>query len=677
MEEKSTMDLLLEKFMSQQPVSQQEFTLGRVTISLMSNNAFFYGLDGRQVNWIHSRASVADGRMIDTRTAVRTGVTSETEEGKLHLHVEYEGNGLRLTQHMTLEEDKPYFIGSCQVKDLQNEQTESNYLAPLDFAYPNAQCNPLFLSLDQKMLLVPYDNDMWVRYESTPLRPGRTSYEVTAIYNELTNEGMVVGALDFDNWKNAIRCSAWDARCYTAFSGVADECTHDLYPHGTLIGESVSSARFMCGWYDDIRTGMEVFGKLAMEGKPRFHWSGPVPFGWNSFSAINMAMPLLEHWEGTSKFFSEELPNFCDSNGSTFINMDANFLLDPVRMQEVMANIRSRGQQPGSYMVPGIAITMLADLMPLRGAPGKTMKDILLKDHKGDPYPTIDGSLPVDITIPEAEQNMRLWIRELVEQGFAYIKIDFLAHSAVEAVRYDKRIRTGRQAMNRFYQILWEELDPEKIGREVFVDLSIAPLFPGGGGHGRRCCCDSFGQHEDVRYVLNALNFGWWTNGSLYQFADPDHTVLSHSFVDGRGDTDYYSAKSRFNASVISGTVMLLSDNYGPTGDEDRIARTRERTRELANNPKLNEIARFGKAFVPAYLRSDTTNVYFLHHQGRSFVALFNFDSERRTVSVPAAVVKARQAGEAENLNNGQRFAYDGEISVTLEGFDSAVLELF
>ena len=65
-------------------------------------------------------------------------------------------------------------------------------------------------------------------------------------------------------------------------------------------------------------------------------------------------------------------------------------------------------------------------------------------------------------------------------------------------------------ALNYAYSVLSEKID--RAGREIFVSLSIAPLFPTFLGHSRRCCCDAFGHHEDVRYVLNALNFAWWTN---------------------------------------------------------------------------------------------------------------------------------------------------------------------
>ncbi len=656
------------------PQVVKEMSFGRMTITLMDTNAFFFALDGEKITMCQSLASVKDGRMIDTRSAKLVSFDGAESGENMNLSLVFEQNGLKFTNHITLFKDKRYFVAQGELEDLTRE-TETNYIAPLDFAYPNAECKPLFLSLDQRMLLVPYDNDMWVRYESDHLRPGRTSYDVTAIFEANNNTGMVIGALDFDTWKNAIKCSAWDARCYTAFSGVADECTHDIYPHGTIIGKSVKSARFLCGWYDDIRCGMEEYGKVAMEDKFYFKWKNVVPFGWNSYSCSVSLFHTLQSWETTSKFFDENLPNFKDSEGSAYINLDANFGLNKDEVKRVISDIKSRGQKAGSYMGPLMAHKLLG-IMPLKGNPTKNLLDLVMKDKNGNPYPTIDGSIPIDITLHEAEENLRLTIRDLVETGFDYIKIDFLSHGAVEGERYDKSIRTGRQAMMRFYNILREEIDPEKVGREIFIDLSIAPLFPAGYGHGRRCCCDAFGHHEDVRYILNALNYGWWTNGTLYQFADPDHTVLQQSFVDGRGQTDFNAARSRYNASVISGTIMLLSDNYGPAGEETQIAEAKRRTIELANNEKLNEIARFHKAFVPAYLCDGTTNVYFLHHNDRHFVALFNFDGEERRVSVPAEKVGMNNIGTMYNVNNGEEKEYDNEISVLLGAYDSCILEI-
>lgn len=266
-----TEKLSIEKAMAlfmKSPSVERSFCLGRIRFDFYDNNAVGFALDEKVVTKFFSEASVMDGRRISTRTARRIGF----EEDGLCLAVTYEENDLRLIQQLRVTPDSPYFLAQASVKDLLEEETRSNYIAPLDFAYPDARCDPLFLSLDQKMLLVPYDNDMWVRYESAPLRPGRTSYDVTAIYDEHTNQGLVIGALDYFDWKNAIRCSQQDARCYTAFSGIADAGTHDIVPHGDLAGPQVSSSRFVCGWYQDIREGLEAFGALSMEGKPSFHW---------------------------------------------------------------------------------------------------------------------------------------------------------------------------------------------------------------------------------------------------------------------------------------------------------------------------------------------------------------------------------------------------------------------
>lgn len=674
MDRQEIISKIAKKLLDNSPSLTGSYIEDLVQIDFLSDGSFRYIVNNQPIHFARSKASVADGRTIDTRSAKQKEILSDTRKNGRVIYATYEENGLRLVQHFELLSGKPFFVLSCYVEDLRHKTTESNYIAPLVFGYPDENCNPLFRSLDQKMLLVPYDNDMWVRYESAPLRPGRTSYDITAIYDEKTNNGLIIGALDFTEWKNAVQCSSTDARCYTAFSGIADAGTHDCMPHGTLIGDTVTSSRFMCGWYDDIRFGLEEYGRVCMEGKPSFSWNGPVPFGWNSFAGVSFEMPLIQHWKEASRFIKEETPNFCDNNGVTYINLDANFFLSKKELRNAIKEMHERGQKAGSYMAPLISHSLLG-MIPLRGSAGKTMKSIAMKDSEGKTFPAVDGSVPVDITLPAAEKNLRLWIQELVDDGFDYIKIDFLSHGAVEGPRHDKNVRTGRQALSRIYDILREELDPEKIGREIFVDLSIAPLFPAGGGHARRCCCDAFGHHEDVRYVLNALNFGWWTSGTLYRFADPDHTVLYHAFPDKREATDLNSARSRFLASAISGTVMLLSDNYGPTGEETDVQNAKERAVELANNPEINRIARIGTAFRPLELKSDTADLYYLHHDGSIYVAVFNFDSQDKEMMIPVEKIGAPRAGNVSHLWSGKSEIYDGKLSVKMQGYDCDLLK--
>ena len=44
---------------------------------------------------------------------------------------------------------------------------------------------------------------------------------------------------------------------------------------------------------------------------------------------------------------------------------------------------------------------------------------------------------------------------------------------------------------------------------------------------------------------------------------------------------------------------MMLSDNYGPVGDDAIIRQARFRAEKIANCAAINEVARLGQAFRP------------------------------------------------------------------------------
>ena len=104
--------------------------------------------------------------------------------------------------------------------------------------------------------------------------------------------------------------------------------------------------------------------------------------------------------------------------------------------------------------------------------------------------PAVDGLYALDCTHPAWEGYARDFIRGVAEEGFDYLKIDFLGHGSMEAKFADPSIRTGRQAYCHGMGILLDEL--LKQDHPIFLSLSIAPIFPYGFGHARRCCCDSF-----------------------------------------------------------------------------------------------------------------------------------------------------------------------------------------
>jgi len=672
-QDKTMIEKLAENLLSRPPRVESEERLGDAAIRLLSDGSVYYLRKGEKIRPFHSKARSADGREINTRSAKNRGTTILDIEDVLGLgkkvRTVFEENGLRLYREVILRPGGELTV-QLFLSEQKRKTVRSRYLVPIDAPYPDKEGKALFLSLDQKMLLVPYDNDMWTRYESSVPRPGRTSYDITAIYDEESFEGLILGALDFDVWKNAISWAAHDARAFLACSGAADAATHDTMPHGIVSGAEVASARFCMFWSDNIKSGMEHYAALCTRVQPPRPWSGKAIFGWNSYSALGLGL-RLSHWEEAGDFIHDALPGFSDEDGVTYINLDGCFGMNPHEIRRIVEKLHARGQKAGWYASPCNCIAPLGNL-PIPGTL-IPLKNLILEDDRGVPLPPADGSVPLDVTHPLWEQYARHQIRSVLELGFDYIKLDFLSHGGVEGAHYRKDF-TGRMALNHAYRILEDEL--RRADREIFVSLSIAPLFPYFLGNARRCCCDSFGHIEDVRYVLNALNFGWWTNGTLYRYNDPDHLALYHSVVDGRGIIPEADARSRYLSGIISGTLMILSDNYGPQGDPHRIRAARQRTMALAANPRLNALARLGKAFVPVELRSDTTPFYTLAHEGKHYAAIFNFSREPQTLRFCAARGGLPEKGRAVSLLTEGEFPYETEICVTLPGHDCGLFEI-
>lgn len=713
MENQEVLQALLAALRKEPPSILAEVQTKKAEIAILDQGLFQYSLEGEQVCKAYSQGKTLDGREIDTRRSQLLSRETFSFEGKLGNGVGirslYQQGQLQLRQEIIVYEN-----GAATVQIFlhdEKETTNTRYLAPFAMPYPDGKGKELFLSLDQKMLLVPYDNDMWSRYESAVPACGRQSYDVTAIYDETSLEGLVIGALNFDVWKNAIRWAAHDARSLTAYCGAADDGTHDCCLHAPVVGEWVASAPFVFFWSKDVRDGMEIYGDMCASLIPARPWkNGKVPFGWNSYSALGMGLKL-SHWQEAGDFMKEELPNYCDEDGVTYVNLDGAFGLDQAEIKRTIDMLHARGQKAGWYANPcnwfpaggdmpisyfvgaGAAVSedmkecmnvaasedaaISENVVPVSEGLAEEWKtrigDLFLRDHQGNIMPAADGTVPLDVTHPMWEKMARATIRRLVNLGVDYIKLDFLSHGSVEGAHYQKEY-TGRMALNMAYQILSEEIDAAE--REIFVSLSIAPLFPYFLGNARRACCDTFGHHDDVRYVLNALNFAWWTNGRIYRFNDPDHVPLYLSVIDGRCATTEAEARSRYYASAISGTVMMLSDNYGLEGNSEVIEMSRKRARQFADDSKVNAIARMGKAFVPVELKDGTTSFYTLCHEGNYYAAIFNFAGERQTLSFEAERGRLPKSGTFCDIHGGERIAYDQTISVTLDGWDAVILEI-
>ena len=629
------------------------------------NGVFTLYLGDRPLLSASASAKDADADcMIDSREAV----LAETRENENGLTLIYENSrGLVLIEKLTATEAGA--IAQCSLRRQNGSPVKTNALTPL-IAHSKGDETPyLWRDLGAKMLLVPYDNDMWMRYEAVALRAGRKSYDVTVLFNEDSREGLLIGAMDFDVWKNAIACPGMDARILEARcgQGASDEGSHDYAPHGIVEGEEAFSSRFLIAYGEDWRTLLENYADaLQQERKPRM-WDQGVPFGFNSYAGLARTLNA-DNFRESGEFVRKELtPRGFENHGTTYINLDGGWQRIPEEDRlRIKDDLHANGQKAGIYDAPFACFWPTDKEIPLM--PGHTFAEIILRDEQGNPLPRIDRAIPYDVTHPLWLEWTEKKARQFIDWGYDYLKIDFLSHAGMEGQHFNPAIRTGRQALNYGYQVLNRLFDEKKIGRPFFLSLSIAPLFPYGCGNARRFSCDAFGLAEDVEYVLNAQTYSWWTGGRLYQFNDPDHIVLQRSFCMLEDSTEG-EARARYTSAVIAGSVMLLSEDYSRPG-------AKERTIRIAGNPAVNAIARSGVVFRPVDAAGGSAcPVFTAEIQHETYVAVFSWKKKEQTVTVSLKRA-GLPAGTYEDVWSGKQVdAVQDTLAWAFQGPDAALLK--
>lgn len=674
------------------------------------NGRFSYWINEKKIIGFFGQAVLEDGEELDTRKCTLTGTVKEevSSTGGLDigkgevLKVFYRSDtGILFTERVSLEEDGSLIV-QCILSGENSKEINVKRMMPLVTEAPDNDSPAFLRSLWTKMLLVPYDNTMWVRYEAVPLRPGRTSYDVTAVFEEKSREGLVIGALDFEVWKNGIICSGNDARVLKTCCGVADMGSHDTQEHGIVRGREVVSSRFMLEYGGDYRNLLEQYGDCIRKEKSILSWEEGVPFGWNSWSGLAFRLNERNYREA-GRFLREELmPGGYQNDQVTYVNLDAGWNRIPEeRLAELVQELHAHGQKAGIYAAP-FAWFGQEEEEELPGVMGHCYREILLKDKNGELLPRVDGAVPMDVTHPLWKQHMKGQTELFIRLGFDYVKLDFLSHGAMEGVHYDKAVMTGRQAITEGYEFLTEHLSEEKAGRPFFISLSIAPLFPCGYGHARRFSCDAFGLAEDTEYVLNALTYAWWQSGRLYAYNDPDHISLYQSFCGDRSSL-IGEARARYTASVIAGTVMMLSDDYGMGEDEIKewgaanknlsleerseiteaaaesaIAEARTRARELSCYPEINRIAAAGKSFRPVEAAGTTAcNIFTLNFNEKYYAALFHWESEKKSLTFDFKRAGLPLQCYVKELWTGKEFRImEGTLTWEFDGCDGAIFEI-
>ena len=586
-------------------------------------------------------------------------------EGKSLTAVLEDENFPTLKQNFTFYNETNYFLISNELIGKDGEAA-SNYIAPVVVREGKIQNGtPRYTNF----LQVPFDNDGWVTFETANLMESGLGHEAGAFFTPDNKDGFIIGSVTHDTWKSAVeyKSSICGIDELLVYSGANTPLTRDQSPHGTVHGESISSATFFLGFYENWKEGMNEYAKINTTFTPKRKSVGEGnPIGWNSWGSIQEKITHADA-VATSDYIKENFQStWKDENNTVYVNLDSYWdNLSYEQLCDFVKHCEENGQVAGAYFSPfvmwwdeyGMQNNYVADT-------GISFNDIRLKKADGTYYGNdIDGCYPMDVTHPVAQLNFRNNLEKLKSCGFKYIKLDFLVHGSLEGDYYDKSIQTGIQAYNYAMGKVAEIL-----GDDVFINLSMAPIFPYNYANGRRLCCDTYYKINETEYMMNSLTYGFWQS-ELYDWIDPDHIVIWGK--DGKAKESH--ARSRLLSGIVTGGSFLTGDNFvNPIGDSEK---THKRYKELLTNEKLIEVLKLGRPFE-GILSPDcpyAADVFTLENEGKTYVAVFNYSKigiKTKTVEVPAGAV-------AENLITGKIQKTIGDkLIVTLQPGDSVIFEI-
>ena len=565
--------------------------------------------------------------MVSTGKAERTyevkGVKNIKREAAWKYIIETVSDGLRMQQDFIVFPSKESFTTSVRVI---GDDIAASYISPLTTDY-------VFLRqiLNNRALYVPFDNDMWARFDAQPFEKANfTSSEVTALYNSDLNEGLVIGSIDHDIWKTGIKVKSSGANTasITAFGGFADSnITHDKIPHGFVgYGDSIcSSPIIMVGRYSDWRKGMEEYAvaNRNMISPPRISWTKATPIGWNSWGSIQNKINF-EKAKGVIDFFADSCKDYRSADGSLYIDLDSfwdNMIKggldgDVSELKQFVAYCKSKGFKPGIYWAP---FTDWGKYDRKMEGSNYTYAQAWLKQN-GKPV-EVDGALALDATHPGTKARIAWCLGHLKALGFEMIKIDFLGHAALECDRfYDSTVTTGMQAYKTGMECVTNALDNKMlVYAAISPTMATAPFV-----HMRRIACDAFSAIDNTEYTLNSTGYGWWQS-HLYNFVDADHVVFNRESEGAN--------RARLASALVTGT-LITGDDFSSNGPWINTAK------RLLQHKGLISLIKKGHSFMPVEANTGNKGVeVFVRPAGTLSVilALFNYSNTPRTFTIPIA----------------------------------------
>ncbi len=569
-----------------------------------------------------------------------------------------------MKQHFIFYNDTKYFLISIELV-AENGQVSSNYIAPIVVTNGNIQNgNPLWTNF----LQVPFDNDGWVEFTTTNLYEDGVAHEVGAFFNPESGSGFIIGSVIHDKWKSAVEYTGRMGKIHELFvySGANTELTRDQSPHGTVSGESISSAIFSVGFYDNWKDGMNEFARINTTfTAKRDTVISTNPMGWNSWGSIQDKL-CYENAVATSDYIKENFQRTWENDENVvYINLDSYWdNMTTEQLREFVKHCEENGQIAGIYSAPFI-VWWDEYGMENNYVPGTDISynDIRLKKADGTYYGNdIDGCYPLDVTHPATYLHFKAQLEKLMSCGFKYIKLDFLVHGSLEGDYYDNTIETGIEAYNYAMGKV-----AEIVGDDVFINLSMSPIFPYNYANGRRLACDAYYDINNTEYTLNSLTYGFW-QAELYDYIDPDHIVIWGK--DGKATEA--EARSRLLSGIVTGGSFLTGDNFvnPEKNEEDAFSRYKE----LLTNEKIIEIIKNGEPFDAKITAKCeyASEVFTLEKNGKTYIVIFNYSNLPKSYSV-----EVPENSNAVNLfTNEAQTVKNSILKGILKPCDSIIFEI-
>lgn len=521
-------------------------------------------------------------------------------------------------------------------------------------------------SVDPRFYLAPfYNNDDFAVLPVQGAR-GVLSHWLGGLIDAQGGHGLIAGAVETQSWKSGVWYDG-PSGTFSAHSGTRSPV--DTVSPAPRVGPQVDSALTFVGYRDDYQDALaDLMAAVRAMEPPLAAPSLPAPVGWSAW---------YHHGIRTDEQIMRGVTDFIAENwaplGYRYINLDAGWnradgdtRYDPQKfpagIESLVRYIHDRNLLAGAYFVPFAVSPSLLD----EHAPGSDYRyrDMLVRDAQGEPIHAsiLDWEYVLDTTHPGALPLLYQSATRIAEDGFDFVKLDFLQIGTQEGVRHDPSV-TAMEAFHRGMRTITEAWRDS--GRPMFISAAISPLYIQPHVHARRVGNDvEFGQAREASNV--ALS---WFTGLLYHRNDPDNAVVRPTWFPGYNDN---LARLHATMAALGGTLFLAGDDPRELPPGRAALLTNKSVLALAREPLVIRPLTVAETPAPVWHAPAVDGSY--------IVAVFNWDgatSRRQTVRFADIDIDQRAAYSVFDLWAEQEMGMrESSVTVDLPPHGVALLRL-